>query len=390
MSQLAKSRVAVVGAGAFGGWAALSLQRLGAHVTLIDGWGPGNSRASSGGESRIIRATYGPGQPYTRLSARALQLWREHQERWKVKLLHRAGVLWMATGGNDSYERASLPLLREAGIPVDELSVEEMHHHWPQINFEGVGWGIYEPQGGLLRARVACQTVANNLVREGGNFKHVAVSKDGLENGCKGGLTLSNGDQLRADTYIFACGPWLAQLFPETIGNLLEVTKQEVFFFGTPSGDDRFSEGKLPVWADHQERFVYGMPACDGRGFKVADDTRGPRFDPTTGERSISAESLRSVREYVGFRFPGMKDAPLSETRVCQYENTPDEHFIIDRHPAAENVWILGGGSGHGFKHGPAIGEMMGELLLGRKEPDPFFQLARFGAKPRTERPQPH
>ena len=369
--------VAVIGAGAFGGWTALYLLRRGAKVTLLDAWGPGNSRASSGGESRIIRGTYGAKQPYTKMSARALQLWREHEERWRVQLLHRTGVLWMAATENDEFERSSLDSLRQAGVPYQELSVGEMARRWPQINFEGVRWGIYEPEGGFLRARFACQKVMEGFVAEGGEFRQVAALANGLENGVRS-VELSDGSKLVADKYVFACGPWLGKLFPRTIGKLVRATRQELFFFGPPAGDERFSEGNLPVWADHRERFVYGMPASDGRGFKVADDTRGPEFDPTSGDRSVSPEGLELAREYLGFRFPGMKSAPLIEARVCQYENTPDENFIIDQHPKAENVWVVGGGSGHGFKHGPALGEMMAELVMEEKDPAPMFRLARF------------
>jgi len=368
----------VIGAGAFGGWTALYLLRYGAKVTLLDGWGAGNSRSSSGGESRIIRATYGPNQPYTKMSARTLRLWKEHEQRWGVKLLHRTGVLWMAASGNDEYERGSLPVLKESGIPYEELSAEELVKRWPQVNFEGVQWGIYEPQGGFLRARVACQTVLDRFLAEGGEFKQLAVLPTGLEGGCKNGLMLSNGSRLTADQYVFACGPWLGRLFPESIGNLIRATRQEVFFFGPPAGDERYGEANLPVWADHRERFMYGMPASDGRGFKVADDTRGPEFDPSGGDRTVSAEGLKAAREYLGFRFPGMKNAALIENRVCQYENTPDDNFIIDRHPKSEDVWIVGGGSGHGFKHGPVIGEMVSDLVMDEKESDPRFRLSRF------------
>jgi sarcosine oxidase len=152
-----------------------------------------------------------------------------------------------------------------------------------------------------------------------------------------------------------------------------------VFFFGTPAGDNRFSEANLPVWADHRDRFIYGIPASDGRGFKVADDTRGPEFNPTSGERVASEDGLKAIRDYVAFRFPAMKDAPLVESRVCQYENSPDNHLIVDRHPAADNIWLVGGGSGHGFKHGPALGEMLAQWVMDGQDPDPLFRLARFG-----------
>jgi glycine/D-amino acid oxidase-like deaminating enzyme len=382
----AKRHIAVIGAGAFGGWTALYLLRRGARVTLIDAWGPGNSRSSSGGETRIIRGTYGPNQPYTRLAAHAMRLWKEHEAPWRRQLLHRTGVLWMATSNttssvksnNDEFERDSLPMLHEAGIAYEELSGKEVGERWPQINVEDVRWAIHEPESGFLKARVACQAVLEGFLAEGGEYKQAAVSPRDLESGIRDGLKLSDGSNLMADQYVFACGPWLGKLFPETVGNLIRPTKQDVFFFGPPAGDDRFSEAKLPVWADHRDRFIYGIPSSDGRGFKVADDTRGPDFDPTSGERTVNEEGLKAIRDYVAFRFPAMKDAPLVETRVCQYENTPDHHLIVDRHPNAKNVWIVGGGSGHGFKHGPALGEMLAKWVIEEQDPDPQFQLSRF------------
>jgi monomeric sarcosine oxidase len=373
-----KRHIAVVGAGAFGGWTALYLLRRGARVTLIDAGGPGNARSSSGGDTRIMRRAYGPDQPYTKMASHALRLWKEHDKRWNCRLFHQTGVLWMATADDDQYERACLPSLREAGVRVEELSSAEMTRRWPQVKFEDVRWGIYEPDSGFLGARNACQEVVKGFVAEGGEYKQEAVLGRS-EAEYQKGLTLSDGSKLVADQYVFACGPWLGKLFPETIGDLIRPTKQDVFFFGTPAGDDRFSEAKLPVWADHRDRFIYGIPAGEGRGFKIADDTRGPAFDPTSGERTASAETLEMVREYLGFRFPAMKGAPLVETQVCQYENTPDDNFIIDRHPRSDNVWIVGGGSGHGFKHGPAIGEMVAGLVMEGKDADAMFRLGRFG-----------
>src|SRR5579864_1401129 len=373
-----RPHIAVIGAGAFGGWTALQLLERGARVTLLDAWGPGNSRASSGGETRVMRGSYGPDQPYTEMAAHALKLWEKYERRWKRQFLHRCGVLWMASAPDDSFERGSLETLRAAKIPFRELSVPQMKKRWPQINFEGITWAIFEPQGGYLDARASCQAVTSAFIAKGGRYRLAAVLPDGLESESKRGVGLSDGSRLKADKYVFACGPWLGRLFPRAIGNLVQATKQQVFFFGAPAGDDRFSERHLPVWGDHRGKFFYGIPGSGRRGFKIADDTRGPEFDPTSGERVVTAEILRDVREYVGFRFPALKDAPLVETRVCQYEQTPDSHFIIDRHPAMENVWIVGGGSGHGFKHGPAIGEMVAELILDDRAPEAFFRLARF------------
>jgi glycine/D-amino acid oxidase-like deaminating enzyme len=376
-----KLHVAVVGAGTFGGWTGLHLLERGVRVTLLDAWGPGNSRASSGGETRIMRGTYGPDQPYTRLAARALKLWEKYERRWKQQFLHRTGVLWMVSSRDDAYERESLSMLREAQIKFQEFSAAEMKKRWPQINFEDVHWGIFEPECGYLDARVSCQAVVDAFIAEGGTYRQVAVLSGQLESAPLRSLTLSDGTRLKADYYVFACGPWLGKLFPETLGRLIQPTKQDIFFFGAPAGDLRFTDAQLPVWGDHGKRFFYGIPGSDRRGFKVADDTRGHAFDPTSGERVVSQATLKRVREYMSFRFPAMKNAPLIETRVCQYEQTPDSNFIVDRHPRLENVWLLGGGSGHGFKHGPALGELMAKLIVKDGEADAVWRISRFKLK---------
>src|SRR5579862_2516482 len=251
----AKPHAVVVGAGAFGGWTALYLLRLGARVTLVDAWGPGNSRASSGGETRVIRGTYGPDQPYTKMAARAAVLWGEHEKKWKRQLMHRIGVLWMAAEGDDQFERGSIVELREAGIRFEELSRAEMKSRWPQIYLEDVPWGIFEPDGGFLMARVSCQAVVEGFIAEGGEFRLAAVEGD-LEHSNWDAVKLSDGSKLAADAYVFACGPWLGKLLPQAVGARVKATKQDLFFFGAPPGDDRFSESRLPVWGDHRAPFM--------------------------------------------------------------------------------------------------------------------------------------
>jgi monomeric sarcosine oxidase len=379
-----KPHIAVVGAGAFGGWTALYLLRAGARVTLLDTWGPGNSRASSGGETRIIRGAYGPRQPYTQLAARALELWKQNESRWKRKFFFPIGVLWMAER-DDSFARESLPALQDAGIAFQELSVKELAERWPQISLQDVAWGLFEPQSGYLLARASAQAVVEEFITEGGQYRQACVRSehldDELESASWKELTLADGgDGIAADRYVFACGPWLARMFPRTVGPHLTATRQEILFFGTPAGDARFDEGSVPVWGDHSDHFMYGIPGNQGRGFKVADDSRGPEFDPTSGDRRVSDASVQAVRRYLAYRFPGMQEAPLLESRVCQYENTADEHFIVDRHPGNASVWIVGGGSGHGFKHGPALGEMVARLVLQDETAAPEFRLARFSA----------
>ena len=367
---MTQSTAIVVGAGAFGGWTALHLLRKSVSVTLVDAWGPGHSRASSGGESRVIRATYGADEIYTRWVVRSLELWKEYEKRWDVKLYHRMGGLWMA-GADDASERAAIKVLKKVGVSFEELSVSEAARRFPQINFEDVEWAIYERDVGYLLARRGCQAVLEAFIELGGSYVQSAARRG------PGGVVLSDGETLSADNYVFACGPWLGGLFPELGETFITPTRQEIYYFGTPLGDARYLEGACPIWIDNGARLYYGIPGSDWRGFKVADDSTGETVDPTTMERLPREESIAAARDYVEFRFPGMKGAPLVEARVCQYGNSTDHNFIIDRHPDAENVWVVGGGSGHGYKHGPALGEHVAEAVLGQAPLIPFFGLAR-------------
>ena len=279
--------VIVVGAGAFGGWSALQLAQRGAKVTLLDAWGPGNSRSSSGGETRTIRATYGPTYGlYAKMVARALQLWQQYEQQWNLKLFFRSGALRMA-GKDDSYERAALPVLREAGVRFERLSVADSAKRWSQINFDGVSWSVYEPDSGFLAARRGCEAVLNAFLKEGGQYQQVQVTPGPFVNNRMQGVSVSAGEILKADQYIFAPGPWLGKVFP-FLATSITPTRQEVFFFGTPAGELRFSEAQLPTWIDGGKTPFFGVPGNHWRGFKIADDTRGPVIDPSTMEREIS------------------------------------------------------------------------------------------------------
>jgi glycine/D-amino acid oxidase-like deaminating enzyme len=379
--------VAVVGAGAFGGWTALQLLRLGARVTLIDAWGPGNSRASSGGETRVIRGMYGAGELYTRWVVRALELWRETARHTGLDLYHQTGALWMFRG-DDAYARSSRPILEAAGLPLERLEEVEARRRFPQIDFQGVRSVWFEPEAGYLTARRACQAVARLVEAEGGEIRRAAAMPGLVRSGRMASVRLLGGAGLAADAFVFACGPWLGGLFPEVIGERIRPTRQEVFFFGPPVVNARFAEGSFPVWVDFGERIFYGIPGNEHRGFKVADDTHGERIDPTTLERRPDEAALERARGLLRERFPALADAPLLEARVCQYENTRDGHFVIDRHPDAANAWLVGGGSGHGFKLGPAVGERVAAQVLGREEPLPELSLERLDRLEGPERSQ--
>ncbi len=374
--RLSRARVVVVGAGAFGGWTALHLLRSGAEVTLLDAWGPGNSRASSGGETRLIRASYGRQRLYSEMVVRALALWRESEAAWGTRLFFPTGLLRMSGEAGRVRIRDSAEVLRDLGVPVEEFGRDELRRRYPQIHPEGVDFCSFEPEAGYLLARQGCQRVLQAFLAEGGDYRQAEVAPGAVAGGRMGAVTLSDGSSLEADRYVFAAGPWLGALFPEFDAPLVRPTRQEVFYFGTPPGRRELTDLVLPTWIMSGSGF-YGVPGSDYRGFKLADDRRGEPFDPTSGDRTPSAGGARGARAFMEMRFPGMAGAPLLEARVCQYEQSADGDLIVDTHPGADNAWIVGGGSGHGYKLGPALGEMVAGMALGDREKEPTFTLDR-------------
>jgi monomeric sarcosine oxidase len=364
----------VVGAGVFGAWTAWQLRAAGRSVLLVDQYGPANARASSGGESRVIRMSYGPDETYTRFSWRSLAKWKAFfGEVGRPELFQRTGVLWM-TKGEDANAAASLRALEASQIPHERLDERELRKRYPQIAVIDGGSAILEPESGALMARRAVQAVVADAIRRGVEYQVAAVEPPTGE-GRLEALRTASGEALRAGAFVLACGPWLAKVAPRALAGRIFPTRQPVFFFGVPKGDTRFSAPALPTWLDFGQGF-YGMPDIEGRGLKVANDQHGPEFDPDTGERVAGATALTEARAFLEERFPGMRGAPLAEARVCQYENTSNGDFVIDRHPGYENVWLCGGGSGHGFKHGPAVGEYTAERVLKGDATDPRFTLA--------------
>ena len=347
--------VAVVGAGVFGAWTAYRLRLAGLRVALLDAYGPGNARSSSGGQTRVIRMGYGDQEIYTRWSMRSLELWKSLVGPiGRPSLFQQAGVLWMARG-EDPLTSKTLAMLQRLGVVHERLDRRELERRWPQIDFGPNTWAIYEPESGFLVAFHGVQAVVQMAEAEGVEYLQEAVlPPEGR--GRLSSVSTRSGKTVRAGIFVFACGPWLPKVFPDLLGERIFPTRQEVFYFGPSPGDERFRTPAMPVWVDFTEE-IYGLPDFKGRGFKVAPDRHGPAFDPDTGTRTITLETLARVRDFVGRRFPALKDAPLVGNEVCQYENTSNGDFLIDRHPERENIWLVGGGSGHGFKHGPAVGE---------------------------------
>jgi sarcosine oxidase len=353
----------VIGAGVMGAWTALEARRTGWPTTLVDAFGAGNSRATSGDESRIIRSSHGADPFYTRWSREAREAWIDLGDSIGERIFVPAGALWFARHAV-GFEAESEATLLDLGIPVEHLDPAELTTRWPQLQADDLAFALYEPEAGLLMARRGVAAVARQFESEGGRFA-LSWVEPGRHRGRRLlDVAAADGTRFAGDQFVFAAGPWLPRLFPDVAGGVIRVTKQDVMFIGPPAGDDRFGAARLPCWVDYTAAF-YGLPAVDGRGMKLAPDRYGPVFDPSHGERIVDPESVRLARRYLARRFPDLVDAPIVETRVCQYETTPDTHFVIDRHPAFDNVWLVGGGSGHGFKHGPMIGRHVIGRLAG-------------------------
>jgi len=368
--------VAVVGAGVFGAWTALCLARRGKRVLLLDAYGPGHSRSSSGDESRIIRMGYGADEIYTRWSQRSLVRWRElFAATGNEGLFSKTGVLWLAEAENPQLQ-ATKDILKRNGVRFEELDRAGIVARYPQINVDGIVSGILEPESGVLLARQAVAAVVGEAVRMGVEFKLAAIAEPrgngSLESVASGAAEHISAEKFVAKQFVFACGAWLAKLFPETLGDKIFPTRQSVFYFGIPGGDARFSPPALPTWLIKNDE-CYGMPDLESRGLKIALDKHGERVDPDTQSRMVTPSEADEIRRYVAYRFPALAHAPIVETRVCQYENTSNGDFLIDRHPTLSNVWFAGGGSGHGFKHGPAVGEYITGQLLDESGPEERF-----------------
>jgi sarcosine oxidase len=364
--------VAVIGAGVFGAWTALCLRRARKRVALVDAYGPGNARASSGGESRLIRMAYGADELYTRWSVRSLEVWKEFFARSSKPLFHQTGILWMANA-KDAQAEASRETLKRVGVRHEILNRGELEARFPQIGFGAASWGIFEPESGVLLARRAVAAVVEAAIAEGVDYFQEFVSAPAGD-GKVASVKTSAGREIRAAEFIFACGPWLGKVFPDLLRERIFVTRQEVYFFGVPAGDKRFAPPAMPGWL-FQADLTYGVPDLESRGFKIALDSHGPVFDPDTDSRVPTAEGISAMRAYLAERFPALASAPLVEARVCQYENTSNGDFLIDRHPQHENVWLVGGGSGHGFKHGPVMGEYVSGRLMGTVAAETRFSL---------------
>ncbi|MGE0439793.1 MAG: NAD(P)/FAD-dependent oxidoreductase [Gemmatimonadales bacterium] len=367
--------IAVIGAGAFGGWTALHLREQGANVVLVDQYGPGNSRATSGDETRGVRTSYGDrnhGQLWMNWASQAMARWKRFDEEQRE---HIGGQLFFNTGDlimreePELFTTRTLEWWKAEGIEHEVVPVDEARRRWPVIDFTGITLVLHEPGAGVVRARRACEAVGFVFKLKGGQVRIGHAWMAEREGRKLQTIAFPNGDRIAADRFCFALGPWMPKMFPEVMGHLMNLPVGHVCYFGTPPEDNRFTYPNLPSW---NFRGVTGWPALvpDNRGFRVR--TGGERaFDPDLSQRVVPKESVERNRNVLRARFPIMANAPLSETRACHYESSTTRNFLIDHHPDFDNVILAGGGSAEGFKFGPVVGNYVAGRVLGNEgDPD--------------------
>lgn len=345
------SSVTVVGAGVFGASTARELARRGWDVTLVEQYSPGTVLSGSGGDTRLARTAHGSVEWYTHLSWRARTLWLELQEAARTTIWEPTGIAWFARR-QDGFEAQSRDVLERAGIPCEWLDPDDARKLYPSLGTDDLAAVLFEPEGGVLHARRATQLLVSDGERSGV---------------CLRGGRVTPADAPRSDVVVWACGSWLAQHFPGLTD--ITISRRDVFFFAADS-----SWHNTPGFCDYDVAY-YGHGEVAGLGAKIAPDFSHLGLDPDTVERLPLPAFERLARDYAALRFPALAGAPIVGSRVCQYDLTGDTHFVFGQHPQRESWWLLGGGSGHGFKHGPALAEYVADCLEGHRRPEPFHAL---------------
>jgi len=361
--------VVVVGAGNFGMWTALNLQRQGMKVTVLDQYGPANSKSASGGETRGVRSSYGGvevGLQWAEWAIRSMQKWKEwdaEHSQETAPLLYETGDLIMREEMEPSMEQ-SMANWDTLGHPYEVLTPDEVRYRWPMIQTPDIGAAMYEPSAGVVRARRAIESVASVFEREGGEIRIVKAAHGDVDGRELRNVYLSNGERMEAGRFVYATGAWFHLFLPELLGKRYRASAVgHVYYFATPPGDESYRWPNCPS---------YGVPGCtgwpalpgDSRGFRIR--TGGARSnDPDASQRWVPEDRHARPREILSKFFPALAEGIINETRACHYCSTVSRNFIIDTHPDLDNVWLAGGGQAESFKQGPVLGEYIAGRIAG-------------------------
>jgi len=371
----------IVGAGAMGSAAAYALTQRGQRVLLLEQFALNHRMGSSYGHSRIIRYAYDHAQ-YVTLMRDTFPLWRTLEREAGEQLLHRTGGIDFGPA-SDPRLLATIKALQASKIEHELLEPAAAQLRFPQFHFPDDTLVLYQPDSGFLAASAAVMAQAK-LARAAGAqiIEHSPVERIEIQD--DGVVLYSATGTYTADRLLLTAGAWAKRLLRQVGVELpLQPLRCQLNFF-QPLPSAPFTAPDCPVWIAHVEsrfqRTVYGVPAHGSSGFKVAFHGGEPFDDPDAISREPDAENVAALRPFLRSYLPVIADSPLLESRICLYTQTPDEHFIVDRHPQHAHVIIAAGFSGHGFKFSIIIGQMLTQLALdGATEyEDSLFKLKRF------------
>lgn len=376
----------IIGLGAMGSAAAAHLARRGGRVLGIEQFALGHSRGSSHGHSRMIRMCYYEHPDYVPLLRRAYELWRWTERTTGRPLLHITGGVYIGPPGSEAVNGAAVAAATHR-LDHERLDRAALAARFPQFHVPEDHSGLFEPLAGYIVPEDAIEA-HQSLARASGATLHenervVSYRADGARV-----RVVTSRAEYDADRVVFACGAWATRVITD-LGIEVRATRQ-ILGWVRPGNPELFAPGTCPVWAIDCPRddgaggvrsgLYYGFPMNAGGtpGFKIARHAAGPTTDPDTDDFTPRPEDEADFRPALRAFMPDA-DGPLLSMRICMYENSPDGHFIVDRHPKIPNVIIACGFSGHGFKFMPVIGEVLADMAIhgATRHPVGFLGLSR-------------
>jgi sarcosine oxidase len=371
--------VIVVGGGGMGSAAAAHLASRGQRVLVLERFAAGHDQGSSHGLSRIIRLAYFEHPSYVPLLRRAFELWRALERRAGERLLEVTGALDVGAEGSRVFE-GSLQSCALHGLPHEIWTGAQLSSRVPAWRLDSSLAAVFQPDGGFLRPERAVLAHLAAAVDGGAVLR---VGERVLEWQADGGRVRVQTDEgvYEAGQLVLAAGSWMGHLVPD-LAPLMQPERQVVGWFET-SEPSLFTANRFPVFVlDAPAGVYYGFPEADVPGFKIGRyHHRGEAANPDGQARTCTAEDEAVLRAGVEHYFPGA-NGRLLRAETCLFTNTPDEHFIVDRHPGAPEVVVVSACSGHGFKFCSVIGEVVADLATrdATRHDIAAFRLSRFTA----------
>ena len=353
--------VVVIGAGAMGGAAACHLAREGQKTLLLEQFALDHPFGSSYGHSRIIRYAYDH-PAYIEMARKVFPMWADLEA-------ESGEALYMRTGGLDfgrpdwPHFAATRQSMLDQNIYFEELLPDEVTKRFPQFRLDEDMLGLFQPDAGLVRPSRTVKTLVRLAQQSGADFiDNCPVTR--IEPSTNGVTVHTAHERYEAARLVVCAGSWAKTLLESTGLKLpLQPTRQQLLFF--ESDDSRYDASQLPIYIFWDEVVYYGVGGADGGGFKCAQHGIDAPVTPDAVDRSHDPQYETRVRDFMRKHIPAMAERPMIESRVCLYTMTPDEHFVIDRHPDYPHIAIAAGFSGHGFKFAPLVGRMLARLACG-------------------------